>query len=69
MTNSIKSQRKKLKLSQTELANRLDVSRQTVYSLETGKFSPSTVLALKIAKVFGCKINEIFELEKADLNS
>jgi putative transcriptional regulator len=46
--------------SQAELAEKLDVSRQTVNAIETGKYDPSLPLAFKIAELFGMKIEEIF---------
>lgn len=49
-------------MSQQELADRIGVSRMTVYSIETDRYVPSTVLALKIAKVFGVKVEEVFSL-------
>ena len=47
--------------SQAELAERLEVSRQTVNAIETGRYDPSLPLAFRIAKVFGKLIEEIFE--------
>lgn len=49
--------------SQSELAARLGVSRQTVNAIETGRFDPSLELAFKLARVFGLLIEEIFEPE------
>lgn len=46
--------------SQTELGDELDVSRQTIHAIESGKYDPSLPLAFKIAKLFGKKIEEIF---------
>ncbi|MCT4353541.1 helix-turn-helix transcriptional regulator [Streptomyces sp. Je 1-79] len=46
--------------SQTDLADRLDVSRQTVYAIETGRYDPSLPLAFKIAAVFGEPIESLF---------
>lgn len=51
--------------SQTDLATRLDVSRQTVHAIETGKYDPSLPLAFRIAKLFGLRIEEVFEPEEA----
>jgi len=48
------------------LAEKVQVSRQTINSIEAGKYVPSTVLALKIARVFGTPMEEIFELEEGD---
>ena len=47
-------------MSQEELANAVGVTRQTIHSIEKGKFVPSTLLALKIAKFFGKRIDDIF---------
>ena len=47
--------------SQAELGARLDVSRQAVNAIETGKFDPSLPLAFKIARLFGMRIEEIFD--------
>lgn len=49
-------------MTQEDLANALEVSRQTINAIENGKFNPSVKLALKMAKVFNCKIEDIFEL-------
>lgn len=66
MKNNIKIQRAIANLTQAELAEKIGVSRQTINAMELGKYVPSTVLALKIAKVFGKTVNEIFELEETD---
>ena len=66
MKNNIKIQRAIANLTQAELAEKVGVSRQTINAMELGKYVPSTVLALKIAKVFGKTVNEIFELEETD---
>ena len=63
MKNNIKVQRAIKDLTQAELANIIGVSRQTINAMEKGKYVPSTVLALKISKLFGKSVNEIFELE------
>jgi putative transcriptional regulator len=47
--------------SQADLADKLDVSRQTVNAIETGRYDPSLPLAFKIARVFGLRIEQIFE--------
>ena len=51
-------------MTQEALANAVDVTRQTIHSIETGKFIPSTLLALKIAKVFHKSVEEIFFIEE-----
>jgi putative transcriptional regulator len=66
MKNSIKVERAKLNITQAELAEKIDVSRQTINAIESGKYVPSTVLALKIAAVFKTGVNDIFELESTD---
>lgn len=66
MKNTIKVERAKKDLTQQDLADKVQVSRQTINSIEAGKYVPSTVLALKIAKVFGVGLEEIFELEEGD---
>lgn len=66
MKNSIKVERARNNLTQADLARRAGVSRQTINSMELGKYVPSTVLALKLSDIFGLPVNEIFELEKDD---
>ena len=66
MKNKIKIERAIHNLTQEELANRISVSRQTINAMEAGKYVPSTVLALKIAQVFGKPVEEIFMLEEED---
>lgn len=66
MKNTIKVERAKKNWTQEDLAAKIGISRQSVNSIETGKFIPSTVLALKMAKVFGTTVETIFELEKQD---
>ena len=66
MKNTIKVERAKKNWTQEDLAGKIGISRQSVNSIETGKFIPSTVLALKMAKVFGVSVESIFELEELD---
>jgi putative transcriptional regulator len=61
MNNRLKELRGELGLSQEALAQKLEVSRQSVNAIETGKYDPSLPLAFRIARVFGKKIEEIFE--------
>jgi putative transcriptional regulator len=68
MKNSIKVERAKKDMTQQDLADKVQVSRQTINSIEAGKYVPSTVLALKIAKVFGVGLEDIFELEESDFS-
>jgi putative transcriptional regulator len=66
MKNNIRVERAIKNITQEELAKLIQVSRQTINAMELGKYVPSTVLALKIAKVFGKKVEEIFYLEDSD---
>jgi putative transcriptional regulator len=66
MKNTIKVQRAIHDLTQADLAEKIQVSRQTINAIETGKFIPSTVLALKIARFFGKTVEELFILEEGD---
>lgn len=66
MKNNIKVERAIKNLTQEDLANKVSVSRQTINAMEANKYVPSTVLALKIAKVFNKPVEEIFILEKGD---
>jgi len=66
MKNTIKVERAKLNITQLELAEKIGVSRQTINSIEIGKYVPSTTLALKLSKLFKITVNEIFELEEDD---
>ena len=61
LKNQIAPLRARLGWSQAELAERLNVSRQTVNSLERGRYDPSLPLAFKIAALFECKIEDVFE--------
>jgi putative transcriptional regulator len=64
MKNRLKVLRAEQDWSQADLAEKLNVSRQTVNAIETGKYDPSLPLAFKIADLFGMKIEEIFLPEK-----
>ncbi len=66
MKNTIKVERAIKNLTQEELAKKVFVSRQTINAIEKGRYVPSTVLALKIARVFEKAVENIFLLEKAD---
>ena len=66
MKNTIKVERAKKGLTQADLAERVGVSRQTINSIEKGRFIPSTLLSLKIAYVFGETVDHIFALEEED---
>jgi putative transcriptional regulator len=66
MKNRLKVARAEMDLTQEELAKRIGVSRQTINAVESGRYVPSTVLALKMARVFGKPVEEIFFLEEED---
>ena len=66
MKNRIRVERAEKRITQQELAEQCGVSRQTINAIEAGKFIPSTLLALKIARTFGKQVEEIFELEEED---
>ena len=60
MKNNIKKLRNELKISQKDLAESLNVSRQTINAIETGKFDPSLTLTIKITRFFNKSLEEIF---------
>jgi putative transcriptional regulator len=66
LKNLIKLERARINLTQAELADKVNVSRQTINSIEIGKYVPSTVLAFKIATIFNKTVDEIFVLEDKD---
>ena len=66
MKNTLKVERAKLNLTQQQLADIVSVSRQTINSIETERYLPSTALAIKISEVFKTTVNEIFSLEEDD---
>lgn len=66
MTNNIRVERAIKRMTQQQLAELVKVSRQTINAIEQGKYVPSTVLALKIAKVFDKRLDDIFQLENGD---
>ena len=66
MKNRIKVERAIKNITQAKLAELVQVSRQTINAIELGKYVPSTVLALKMAKVFEKDVSEFFELQDSD---
>lgn len=66
MKNNIKVERAIHGLTQEELAKKVSVSRQTINAMEANKYVPSTVLALKIARLFNKPLEEVFMLEETD---
>lgn len=66
MKNTIKVERAIKDITQQDLAVAIGVSRQTINSIESGRYVPSTLLALKIAAYFDKTVNDIFQLEDGD---
>ena len=66
MINHVKRYRVELGITQQELGDLLKVSRQTIFSIETGKYIPSTILSLKISKIFNKSVEDVFVLEAND---
>jgi len=66
MKNSLKVERAKLNITQQELADKINVSRQTINSIEADRYVPSTILAIKISNVFNKTVNSIFKLDAED---
>ena len=64
MKNNIKQLRNEMNFSQKDLAESLNVSRQTINAIETGKFDPSLTLTIKITRFFNKRLEEIFIMEK-----
>ncbi len=69
MKNRIRVERAEVRMTQQQLADAVGVSRQTINAIEAGKFIPSTLLALKIARLFRQPVESIFELEASDLRN
>ena len=63
LTNRIRVYRAEHRLSQSDLAQIIGVSRKTISTIEVGRFVPSTIIALKIARHFGVSVEEIFSLQ------
>ncbi|RZT95636.1 putative transcriptional regulator [Ancylomarina subtilis] len=66
MKNYLKVERAKKDITQATLAEKIGVSRQTINAIEKGKFIPSTLLALKMARYFETAVGDIFELEEGE---
>jgi putative transcriptional regulator len=66
LKNTIKVHRAIKDITQEQLAEALGVSRQTVNSIEKGRYVPSTLLALKLSRLFEVSVNDLFELDKDD---
>ena len=66
LRNRIKIERAIMNITQQELAEKVGVSRQTINSIESNRYIPSTTLAIKLSNLFNKTVNEIFELEEGD---
>lgn len=66
MKNNIRVSRAEMRVTQQQLAESVGVSRQTINAIEGGRFIPSTVLALKIARFFGKTVESVFSLEEGE---
>lgn len=66
MKNRIRVERAEMRMTQQRLADAIGVSRQTINAIESGKFVPSTVLALKMAQIFDKPVEDIFMLDDED---
>ena len=66
MRNILKVERARHNMTQQDLADKIQVSRQTINSIESNRYVPSTILALKISRLFNLSVNELFELEQED---
>jgi putative transcriptional regulator len=66
MKNTLKVERAKLNMTQQDLADKVGVSRQTINSIESEKYVPSTLLAIKISEIFKTTVNDIFRLDDGD---
>ena len=66
MKNRIRVARAEVRMTQQRLADEAGVSRQTINAIESGRFVPSTVLALKIARIFSRPVEELFQLDDDD---
>ncbi len=62
LINNLEQLRKKAGLTQSDLSDSAEVSRKSINAIENGIYVPSTVLALKIAKILKCKVEDIFKL-------
>ncbi|MDZ7847070.1 MAG: helix-turn-helix transcriptional regulator [Owenweeksia sp.] len=64
MNNTVKKHRLLAEMTQSDLAAAIGVSRQTIHAIETGKYVPSTVLALRLAAHFGVSVEKLFQLDE-----
>ena len=64
MKNLVKLERARLDLTQGQLAEKLEVSRQTIHAIERNKFNPSVILAIKMAKYFNVTVEYLFDISE-----
>ena len=64
MKNLIKVERARHNLTQADLADKLGVSRQTIYAIENNKFNPSVIVAIKMARFFNVTVEYLFDIEE-----
>jgi len=66
MKNTIKVERARHNMTQQDLADKLAISRQTIIAIEAGKFNPSTLLSIKMARLFNCHVEDLFIVEDGE---
>ncbi|MCC7478656.1 helix-turn-helix transcriptional regulator [bacterium] len=66
LNNTVRMHRARLDLSQEELARAAGVSRQAIHAIERGKAEPSVTLALRLARIFGLSVEQLFELAETE---
>ena len=66
MKNYVREERTKKELTQVKLAEMVNVSRKTIISIETSRYTPSVILAIKLANVLSKKVENLFEVDKSD---
>ena len=64
VVNSVREKRTLLKMTQDELAEKVQATRQTIIAIEKGNYVPSVLLALRIASILGSKVEDLFQYEK-----
>ncbi len=69
LQNRLKEYRARLNINQQELGKLVKVSRQTISLIERGDYHPSVVLALRLAEVFSCRVEDLFNMEEEDYES
>lgn len=66
MKNTVREERLKKQFTQAQLAELVGVSRQTIFSIEINKYVPSVVLSIKLARAFGKKVEDLFQIDNSD---